>query len=287
MNPCDKKRVRATVHGAISIVNALATCSGCALGISLRVTAEADLRSGEGIRSQTVNEKLIRNIVYNTIPKEILAENSVYISVESEIPMGFGLKSSSAVSDAVALACSKLVKEEIEDYVVLDRAVLASLDAGVTITGAYDDSSACYFGGFVVTNNRTHEIIHHQEAPHSLSAIIFIPNATRRGNMSKVDTMSNLFGEAFKFATAGEYWKAMNLNGMLLSTSLSAEYEPVLKAIQGGALAASISGNGPAIAAVSNEENMEDIKAAFAKFNGSVIVSKINNEKAKAETLVG
>jgi shikimate kinase len=99
--------------------------------------------------------------------------------------------------------------------------------------------------------------------------------------------MSNLFGEAFKFATAGEYWKAMNLNGMLLSTSLSAEYEPVLKAIQGGALAASISGNGPAIAAVSNEENMEDIKAAFAKFNGSVIVSKINNEKATAETLVG
>ena len=258
-----------------------------ALGISLRVTAEADLRSGEGIRSQTVNEKLIRNIVYNTIPKEILAENSVYISVESEIPMGFGLKSSSAVSDAVALACSKLVKEDIEDYVVLDRAVLASLDAGVTITGAYDDSSACYFGGFVVTNNRTHEIIHHQEAPHSLSVIIFIPNATRRGNMSKVDTMSNLFGEAFKFATAGEYWKAMNLNGMLLSTSLSAEYEPVLKAIQGGALAASISGNGPAIAAVSNEENMEDIKAAFAKFNGSVIVSKINNEKATAETLVG
>ena len=282
-----KKRVRATVHGAISIVNALATCSGCALGISLRVTAEADLRSGEGIRSQTVNEKLIRNIVYNTIPKEILAENSVYISVESEIPMGFGLKSSSAVSDAVALACSKLVKEDIEDYVVLDRAVLASLDAGVTITGAYDDSSACYFGGFVVTNNRTHEIIHHQEAPHSLSVTIFIPNAARRGNMSKVDTMSDLFGEAFKFATAGEYWKAMNLNGMLLSTSLSAEYEPVLKAIQGGALAASISGNGPAIAAVSNEENMEDIKAAFAKFNGSVIVSKINNEKATAETLVG
>lgn len=282
-----KKRVRATVHGAISIVNAVATCRGCALGISLRVTAEADLRSGEGIRSKTVNEKLIRNIVYNTIPKEILAENSVYISVESEIPMGFGLKSSSAVSDAVALACSKLVKEDIEDYVVLDRAVLASLDAGVTITGAYDDSSACYFGGFVVTNNRTHEIIHHQEASHSLSVIIFIPNATRRGNMSKVDTMSNLFGEAFKFATAGEYWKAMNLNGMLLSTSLSAEYEPVLKAIQGGALAASISGNGPAIAAVSNEENMEDIKAAFDKFNGSVIVSKINNEKATAETLVG
>jgi shikimate kinase len=282
-----KKKVRATLHGAISIVNALATCSGSALGISLRVKAEADLRVGEGVRSPTANGKLIRNIVYNTIPKEVLAENSVYINVDSEIPIGFGLKSSSAVSDAVALACSKLVNEEIEDHAVLDRAVLASLDARVTLTGAYDDASACYFGGFVVTNNRTHEIIHHQKAPDNLFAIIFLPKAARRGNMSKLSTMSDLFGEAFKLASAGEYWKAMNLNGMLLSTSLTAEYEPVIKAIKKGALAASISGNGPAIAAVSYEENIEDIKAAFANFNGNVIVSKVNNEKATAETLVG
>jgi len=282
-----KKRVRATIHGAVSIVNALATCSGSALGISLRVIAEADFRDGEGIRSQTANEKLIRNIVYNTIPKELLEENSVYVSVNSEIPMGFGLKSSSAVSVAVALACTKLVKEEVEDHAVLDRAVLASLDARVTITGAYDDSAACYFGGFVTTNNRTHEIIHHQKAPENLFAIIFLPRATRRGNISKLSTMSDLFGEAFKLATAGEYWEAMNLNGMLLSTGLSAEYEPVIGAIKKGALAASISGNGPAVAAVSYEEDVEDIKAAFDNFNGSVIVSKINNEKATAETLVG
>ncbi len=149
------------------------------------------------------------------------------------------------------------------------------------------DSSACYFGGFVVTNNRTHEIIHHQKAPDNLFAIIFLPKVTRRGNISKISTMSGLFGEAFKLATAGEYWKAMNLNGMLLSTSLSAEYEPVIKAIKKGALAASISGNGPAIAAVSHEESIEDIKEAFANLNGSVIVSKINNEKATAEILVG
>jgi shikimate kinase len=282
-----KRRVRATVRGAISIVNAIATYSGSALGISLRVTAEASLRAGEGVGSQAVNGKLIRNIVYNTIPKEILAENSIYISVKSEIPIGFGLKSSSAVSDAVALACSKLVKEEIQDYAVLDSAVLASLDAGVTTTGAYDDSTACYFGGFVVTNNRTRELIHHEKAPTNLSAIIFLPKATRRGNIVKLNIMSDLFGEAFKLAKAGEYWKAMNLNGMLLSTSLSAEYEPVIKAIRAGAVAASMSGNGPAIAAVSYDENIENIKSVFAKFDGNVIVSKINNEKATAETLVG
>ena len=35
-----KNKVRATMHGAISIVNAIATGNGSALGISLKVTAE-------------------------------------------------------------------------------------------------------------------------------------------------------------------------------------------------------------------------------------------------------
>ena len=39
---------KATVHGAISIVNAIATGKGSALGISLETTAEIHLRKGEG-----------------------------------------------------------------------------------------------------------------------------------------------------------------------------------------------------------------------------------------------
>ena len=53
-----KKRVRATVHGAISIVNALATCGGSALGISLRVTAEADLNPGKAFDLKQLTRNL-------------------------------------------------------------------------------------------------------------------------------------------------------------------------------------------------------------------------------------
>ena len=56
----------------------------------------------------TKDDKLLRNVVYKTIPAEIIANNMISIQIESEIPLGFGLKSSSAVSNAVALACSKL-----------------------------------------------------------------------------------------------------------------------------------------------------------------------------------
>ena len=43
-------KVRATMHGAISIVNAIATGKGSALGISLKVTAEVSLENGQGIK---------------------------------------------------------------------------------------------------------------------------------------------------------------------------------------------------------------------------------------------
>ena len=38
-------------------------------------------------------------------------------------------------------------------------AIDASLDAGVTITGSFDDATASYFGGVVVTDNKNREFI--------------------------------------------------------------------------------------------------------------------------------
>ena len=279
-------KVRATMHGAISIVNAIATGNGSALGISLKVTAEASLENGQGVRFQTRKEnKLISNIVYNTLPKDIIAKNLVSISIESEIPIGFGLKSSSAVSNAVALACSKLVNNDVHDDAILDAAVRASLDSKISITGAYDDATACYFGGFVLTDNYACKLIRREEAPDNLYAIILLPQNATRGNTRKLSIMSDLFIDAFKLAETGEYWKAMKLNGVLASAVLSEKYEPILAALEKGALGATISGNGPSIAAVAYEDEMQDIISVFANFNGNILVSKINNQKASAEVI--
>ena len=38
-------------------------------------------------------------------------------------------------------------------------AIDASLEAGVTITGSFDDATASYFGGVVVTDNKNREFI--------------------------------------------------------------------------------------------------------------------------------
>jgi shikimate kinase len=286
------KKVRATAHGAISIVNAIATGKGSALGISLKVTADIQLQEeGHGIRFQTrrMDNELVNNIVYSAIPKSIMENNLVSICIESEIPWGYGLKSSSSVSNALALACCKLVNPNIDDHTVLEIAVQASLDSHVTITGAYDDATACYFGGFVLTDNYAHRLILREEAPDDLHAIIFIPNepSRRRNNINKLSIMSDLFIDAFKLAERGKYWKAMKLNGVLASTALSMKYEPILAALENGALGATLSGNGPSIAAVAYKDQIENIKSTFSKFNGDILVSKINNQKASVEQIIG
>lgn len=283
------RRARATMHGAISIVNAIATGNGSSLGISLRVTAEVELGGGRGVRFLTGKneDRLVNNIVRNTLPKEMIESNLIIIRVKSEIPIGYGLKSSSAVSNAVALACSRLARDDIDDNAVLDAAVRASLDAKVSITGAYDDATACYFGGFTVTDNYSRRLIRREEAPGNLHAIIFLPRNTPRGDVRKLSSLSDLFTDAFRLAEAGEYWKAMKLNGVLASAALSARYAPIMAALERGALAASISGNGPSVAAVAYEDEVDDIRSALSKFEGRIIVSKVNNQKASVEIVNG
>ena len=273
------------MHGAISILNAVGNGKGSALGISLKVSSEVMVTDGTGIIFESNGElkdsKLVKAIINRIIPKDWLDYQGLNVSVNSEIPVGYGLKSSSAVSNAVALACTKLVKDKCTDLDVINSAVDASLDARVTITGAFDDACASYFGGFVVTDNRARKLIKLEQAPADLYAIIFVPRDDERGNPMKLQTLSNFFDEVFKLATDGEYWEAMMLNGILVSAGLGIPYKPLKEAVERGALSASVSGNGPALAAVAYESRLDDIVKRWKAYDGKVIVSKVNNEKAK------
>jgi shikimate kinase len=110
------------------------------------------------------------------------------------------------------------------------------------------------------------------------------PHATL---VRKLSNLSDIFMDAFRLAEAGQYWKAMKLNGVLASAALSSRYTPVMAALENGALAASISGNGPSIAALAYGEEIEQIRRALSKFEGQIIVSKVNNQKANVKIING
>ena len=280
---------KATVHGAISIVNAIATGKGATLGISLKIETILETSSGKGIVIESDNQSLSSRLINRTIQKMVskreLERTKLHVLLKSEIPTGYGLKSSSAISSSVALACAKLFKPKVDDHQVLLAGVNASIETKVSITGAYDDACACYYGGFVVTDNYKRKIIHSEKGPKNLSAVIFVPKSRKRGNVKKLKTLDVVFSKAWYLAKNSDYWNAMILNGLATSSILNSDPKIISDLIEKGAVGASVSGNGPAIAAVTRHENLSKIKKVFSNLEGTIIVSDINNKKADVHGL--
>ena len=277
--------VKATIHGAISIVNAIATGKGAALGISKKVDVEMETSHGNGlvieIQNKPMKSRLISRVIQKIVPKNELSKTKLKISLNSEIPTGYGLKSSSAISTAVAMASAELFKIQMNDIEILNVGVDASIETKVSLTGAYDDACACYYGGFVVTDNYKKKLVHSEKCLNRVSAVIFIPKSRKRGNIRKLKTSSSDFEQAWNLAKKSDYWNAMILNGLATSAILSQEPKTIPKLIENGALGASVSGNGPSIAAIVRNDSISKIKKVFSSFDGSTTVSEINNKKAE------
>ena len=282
-------KAKATIHGAVSIVSAIANKKGSTLGISLKVEAIVETSEGKGIIIQSENKnlssRLINKTIEKTISKKDLEKNKITITLTSEIPTGYGLKSSSAISSAVALACAKIFKPKLTDQQILLAGVDASIESKVSITGAYDDACSCYYGGFNVTDNGKRKRIQFEKVPTNLIAVIFIPKNRKRGNLKKLKILSAIFNNAWELAKEGKYWESMTINGLATSSILNSDPKIIIDLIEKGALGASVSGNGPSIAAIIKKENESNVKKIFAALEGSIIVSKINNKKAEVHEL--
>ncbi len=275
----------ATVHGAISLVNAIANQKGATLGIDLKVVAEIETSPGKGIIIKSENKSLSSRLINKTIEKIIskkdLEKNKIIITLDSEIPTGYGLKSSSAISSAVALVCAKIFKPKFTDQQILLAGVEASIETKVSITGAYDDACSCYYGGFNITDNAKRKRIHFEKGPTNLIAVIYIPKNRKRGNLKNLKSLSSVFEIAWELARKSNYWEAMKINGLATALILNSDPKIITNLIEKGALGASVSGNGPSIAAITKKENEANIKKVFSNLEGRIIVSKISNKKAE------
>ncbi|MDA7495604.1 shikimate kinase [Nitrosopumilus sp.] len=282
-------KVKATVHGAVSIVSAIANKKGATLGIELKVEVTIETSEGKGIEIQSENRSLSSRLINKTIEKIVskkyLEKNKMLITIDSEIPTGYGLKSSSAISSAIALACAKIFKPKLTDKQILVAGVDASIESKVSITGAYDDACSCYYGGFNVTDNGKRKRIQFERIPSNLIAVIFIPKNRKRGNLKKLKILSSVFNNAWELAKEKKYWESMTINGLATSAILNSDPKIIIDLIEKGALAASVSGNGPSIAAIVKKDNLSNVKKVFDALEGNIIVSKVNNKKAQVNGL--
>lgn len=270
-------------YGAVSIVNAISTGYGAALGIKLRTEAVVELVPEEGF-SLTINgepgDPSLAVEVVKTIANHFdLEVSGCRVSTTSNIPMAVGLKSSSSAAVAIASAFVNAFQERLEAEVLLSLVAEASVRSGTSITGAMDDAAACMLGGIVATDNLKRRILMREKAAGELMTVIHVPPGkifTRDFPRRRLDPVKELVATAFSMVLRGEYWKAMTLNGLLHSAALGLPTDPALEALRAGALAAGLSGTGPAVAAVCTEEHVDLVEKSFQRFEGKVIKCPVN-----------
>jgi shikimate kinase len=279
------RAVQAKVRGAISIVSAIATGMGATMGVSLEVRARIEATPGEGITldagSKSLSQRLVTSAVRKIVPARDLARTHIHVNLQSEIPAGYGLKSSSSISSAVALACAKLFGPEVNDSRVLLAGVDASIETGISITGAYDDACACYYGGFNVTDNLKRRLVRRQAIPSGIAAVIFIPASSRRRNPRRLREQKSAFEAAWQMARRSNYWGAMLLNGITAGPFLNSDPALIPRLLEAGALGASVSGNGTAVAATVRQNAVSGVRKVFSSLDGRIITSPANNKKAE------
>ncbi len=282
------KRGWAKAHGAVSIINAISIWKGAALGVDFETTAEVELTKKPDIvlinRDEVGDDSLARAVVEVLIERLKLEPFGCKIKTTSEIPIGVGLKSSSSAAAAMTLAILDALEIRLNYSEFLRIVAEASRRSGTSITGAIDDASSCALGGIVITDNRKDLVIKRIEAPSNIRVVILVPpekQLTKNFRAELLEPIKELVEEAFRLAIEGKYFEAMTLNGILHASALSFSTKIIIDALRVGALACSVSGTGPAIAAITTDDNINEVSRMFAQYEGQIIVKNVNNSPAK------
>jgi shikimate kinase len=269
----------------------MALGKGAAFGVDLFTKAQVEL----------TDEPAVFNAEITSDPKEstLLMEKTVLqvlqrfnmkkrfgakVTTWSNIPIAKGLKSSSAAANAVALATTAALGETLEDVEIIRLGVDAAFDANVTVTGAFDDACASYFGGVVVTDNLERKLLRKSPLPEDLVVLFHVPPQKAYSVDSNVDrliTVKPLVQIAYEEALAGKFWDSLTLNGIIYSSAWGYESSIAIDALAAGAVAAGLCGKGPAVTAVTPKDKVDSVSAAFKKFGGEILQANFNQEKAK------
>lgn len=279
-----KKTVRSP--GSATVINAIATGRGSAFGIGLRVEAEAELiDSGVECISREGADTSLMELCTRMVIEHYGVDAGVRVVTSSDLPVASGLSSSSAASNATVMAVSSLLSDEfglqpMEDSEMLNMAVDASLQAGVSVTGAYDDASASFYGGLTVTDNMERRIIL-REPMENQKVLIYMPDRkslTAQSDVPRMKLLAPWVDMAFREVLDGRVHSALTLNGILYCASLGFDPGIALDALEAGALAAGLSGTGPSFVALTHEDSEADIIDAWENLEGDVLVTSVDNE---------
>ena len=258
--------------GAITVINAMPCGIGSTIGITLRTTAvfnPTGQTKDVGIKNDpSENKNMARICVAETYKRMGIEEPEGWLlNIFSDIPISRGLKSSSSACNAIV---SSVMSAERFDMDIIDRIKLGvncARKAGVTVTGSFDDACGCELGGFIMTDNINDEIIFHDNIG-EFDVLLYAPKQKIRKTGLPLDNLKKIAPEMEKIILEArtDPFAALTKNGKLIASASGIDDTVADIAMENGALAAGVSGSGPAVAIVLEKGDSED----FIKRSGLI-----------------
>lgn len=270
--------------GALTVVNAIPTGTGAAVGLDLETRARVELDPEPGpvevhVDDQPGADPSLGQACVAEIEDRLDIQLSGRVETTSDIPIARGLKSSSSAANAVTLAVLDALDEPASPERVLDVSVDAARRAGVTVTGALDDAAASLLGGLVVTDNTQDEIVGRKRLGSSRPVLLLVPETQRRSSdVGSLDAAEPVARRALE--TLDEDWQAaLTLNGLGIAAALDSPLDPAYRALAAGARAAGLTGTGPATGAVCTEETTVQVRQAWQPYTSGILTAHTRDEE--------
>jgi shikimate kinase len=275
-----------TTSGAVTVVNALPTGIGCALAISLPVRVEIELRSAEGSGNQRIqiersaDTELVRETLSVGLARFAPGEKfSGEVRVDSQVPVGKGLKSSSAVGGAILRAIGGALRQSRPPDELARLAADVAQQIGLSATGAYDDCLAALQGGLVLTDNTKRTSLRAPPLTGDLRAVLWIPPEPHRPStvwLERFRAEAASGRVAVEAARRGDWREAMTRNTELVERVMGYDYGGLRsELLQAGSAMCGVSGMGPALAALVPRANVDAVAARLPPDRGQILLADI------------
>jgi len=283
-------RGRARAPAAGTVLNALATGTGSAFAIDRYLTATVEF-GGSEVRGEIADHPeadtaLIERCV-ELVAGEVGAEHGLepgtgaHVRTESDVPMASGLKSSSAAANATVLAALSALDASVEREEAARLGVRAARDAGVTVTGAFDDASASMLGGLTVTDNTRDALLKRDTV--DWDVLVWTPDEqafSADADVERCERVAPMADLVATLATDGRYGEAMTVNGLAFSAALGFPTEPMVDAMP-DAEGVSLSGTGPSVVAVGRRPKLETVRERWNSYDGTTWTTTTQNAGAE------
>ncbi|MFC4448290.1 shikimate kinase [Halorussus aquaticus] len=285
---------RASAFAAGTVLNALACGKGSAFAIDAETTAEVELDDSGVVTGGVAEAPDADTTLIERCVELVLAEYAAdapggdgisggHVRTESEVPMAAGLKSSSAAANATVLAALDAlgVAEEVPREEACRLGVRAARDAGVTVTGAFDDASASMLGGVTVTDNRTDELL--ARDPVEWDVLVWTPPEqafSADADVARCERLAPVAELVADLALDGRYADAMTVNGFAFTAALGFSADPMVEALP-DVRGVSLSGTGPSFVAVGERAVLEQVRDRWSQREGTTWLTTTQNDPAR------